>query len=494
MRTFNATPRASMLIESMRDIGYSLETALADIIDNSITARATTIQIFADIRNSESKIGILDDGEGMTETDLLDAMRPGSRNPRDERDRTDLGRFGLGLKTASFSQCRRLSVVTRRAGVTSAAVWDLDFVEQHDDDWLVQIPDNPASIPWADKLCESGTLVVWENLDRLIDRDGSEKGLAHAIRCIDDTREHLELVFHRFLSGARGAKKIFVLLNNRPLVPFDPFNSNNPATIADPIERIKVGDQEVVVRCFTLPHHSKVSPAEWDRYAGREGYLKSQGFYVYRGNRLIIHGTWFGLARQMELTKLARVLIDIPNDLDTEWKIDVRKASAQPPRQVRDRLQKIIEVIGATSKRVYKGRGRILAADSRLPVWNRIQNKNEITYQLNLDHPVFADFMSRLPDELGRIFLRVIELAGSTLPMDALFADWGGAPEKVTENTPSDETLLHTVLTTAKCLRDAGVSQEIISDMLRLAEPFQSNWSRTEEMLSQTVWEDLSDE
>lgn len=486
MRTQLAAPRASMLIESMRDIGYSLETALADVIDNSITADASKIQLFATAGGPEAKIGILDNGTGMTEEELLVAMRPGSRNPLESRNLSDLGRFGLGLKTASFSQCRKLTVVTRRGETINAAIWDLEQVAKTDD-WLVQIPDEPASIPWADKLDDSGTLVVWENLDRLIEKDGSNGGVSNFVRRIDDAREHLELVFHRFLSGERGLRKIEILLNSRPLEPFDPFNSSHMATIAGPIERIKVGGHKVAVQTFTLPHHRKVTPAEWERHAGRAGYLKNQGFYVYREKRLIIYGTWFGLARQMELTKLARVRIDMPNGLDAEWKIDVRKASAQPPYQVRERLRRIIDAIGANSKRVYTARGRRLITDNRLPVWSRVQDKNEIVYRINPDHPVFEDFFTRLPKELKSDFLQVVELTESTLPMDALFSDLGDQPENVASNTASDETLHHTIVTTVKRLRETGTKMETILDMLRVAEPFRSNWERTEELLSQLV-------
>jgi hypothetical protein len=129
----------------------------------------------------------------------------------------------------------------------------------------------------------------------------------------------------------------------------------------------------VKVQAYTLPHHKK-DPEGWERHAGKAGYLKNQGFYVYRGKRLIIHGTWFGLARQTELTKLARVRIDMPNEMDAEWKIDVKKASAQPPYHIRERLKRIIETLGASSRRVYTARGRRLTADSQLPVWQRIQD------------------------------------------------------------------------------------------------------------------------
>lgn len=484
MRTVTATPKASILIESMRNIGYSLETALADVIDNSITAGASTIQIFADAENDEYRTGVLDDGTGMSEEELLVAMRPGSRSPLDERTHSDLGRFGLGLKTASFSQCRRLTVVTRRDGLTSAAIWDLDLVAE-EDDWLIQIPDDIEPIPWTDLLGSAGTLVVWENLDRVVDQDGAEKRASQFVRRMDDARGHLELVFHRFLSGEPGLKKIRILLNERPLEPFDPFNSRHKATILEPAtpEVIRVGDHEVSVQTFTLPHHKNVSAGEWERYAGNGGYLRSQGFYVYREKRLIIHSTWFGLARQTELTKLARVRIDMPNGLDAEWKIDVKKASAQPPHQVRERLRRIIERIGATSKRVYTARGRRLVTDKRLPVWSRHQDKNEIYYRLNPEHPVLKDFTTQLPDELKDSFRHILELTAATLPMDTLFADLGGEPDKVTGNAMSNDALFLAIVSTVKVLRDGGAQPEDIKEVLRVVEPFHSNWPRTEELL-----------
>ena len=483
MRTVRAEPRASMLIESMRDFGYSLESAVADVVDNSITARALTVSIFADSTGSEPRIGILDDGEGMTEAELLLAMRLGSRNPLDNRDRADLGRFGLGLKTATFSQCRRLTVATRRDGVTSVARWDLDYVAETDE-WLVQIPDDPGSIPWISRLGDRGTLVVWEHLDRVVDPAAGEEGMARFIRRVDEARSHLELVFHRFLAGELRLKRIRILLNERPLEPFDPFNANHPATEHGQVERIKLGDHRITVQAFTLPHNRNVTAADWERYAGREGYLKNQGFYVYREKRLIMHGTWFGLARQMELTKLARVRIDIPNGLDAHWKIDVRKASAQPPAPVRERLRRIIEPLGAASKRVYTSRGTRLVSDNRLPVWTRLLADGKIVYRLNWDHPVLADFMSRLPAGLTADFREVIEIAGAALPMDALFADLGGEPERVAGNTLSDASLAYAVGKAHDKLAEAGQSGDSIAEMLRVAEPFRSNWERVEELLA----------
>jgi len=488
MRRVSLPPKAAMLIESMRDLGYTLETALADVIDNSISAEASEIDLLADTNPANPRIAILDNGHGMSEAELLDAMRPGNRNPLDDRSSNDLGRFGLGLKTASFSQCRRVTVATRTPNGLVCARWDLDTVAEADD-WVVEIYENEPDIPWLDRLGDQGTLVIWEKLDRLAEADGVAASAEHVIRRIDDAANHLELVFHRYLAGERGIKRVKIRLNNRQLEPFDPFNSKHPATITGPEERIRLRNQDITVQAFTLPHHKKASPQDWARFEGRGGYLRNQGFYVYRAKRLIIHGTWFGLARQTELTKLARVRIDMPNQLDSDWKIDVRKASAQPPMRVRERLRTIIETIGATSKRVYTARGRKLVTDDRIPVWRRVQDKNEIRYVLNADHPVMSEFSSKLDTDLRSQFRRVLELSAASLPVDALFADLGGQPEAVSSAKIAEDDLAILVETTFRVIAQAGTAAASIPEMLRLAEPFRSQWERVEPQVTSLVQE-----
>lgn len=480
MRTVEVAPRPSALIESMRDIGYSLGTALADLVDNSLTAGAGTVRIFANAAGPELRVGILDDGSGMSEDTLLSAMRLGARSPLDDRERSDLGRFGLGLKTASFSQCRSLSVVSRRNEQAFGARWDLDYVAETDE-WRVQVLDDLAAIPWTQKLGKRGTLVVWE---KLVGDGDAGRDQGEFVRQLDEARTHLELVFHRFLAGEPGLKKINILLNERPLEPVDPFHASHPATIVGPVERILVNDEIVVVQPFTLPHHSKVRPADWERYARAEGYVKNQGFYVYREKRLIIHGTWFGLARQTELTKLARVRIDMPNTLDRAWKIDIKKASAQLPPPMRRRLAKIIEPLGAASRRVYTTRGRRLVENSRVPFWSRIQVENGILYRINEQHPMVADITSRLESDAEIDLLRLLEIAGSALPMDALFADMGGTPDRMGNATTSDDSLHLAAVTTFRFLTDSGEPAERALSAMRDTEPFRSNWDRTREILS----------
>ena len=491
MRVIEIPPKPSPLIESICAIGYSLSTALADLVDNCIAAQAETIRIFASAETAEPKVGILDDGVGLTEEGLLEAMRLGSRSPLEEREKSDLGRFGLGLKTASFSQCRVLTVVSRINGTTTCARWNLDHIAESGR-WQVHILDELTSIPWAEHIGSSGTLVIWEQLGLGTGGGDSAGNVADFVRRLDEARSHLELVFHRFLSREPGQRRVSIEMNNRPLEPFDPFHSRHPATIAGPEELIRVDKEDVLVQAFTLPHHGKVTPAEWERYAGPEGYLRNQGFYVYRERRLIIHGTWFGLARQAELTKLARVRIDMPNSLDGPWKIDVKKASAQLPPPVRDRLRRIIEPLGAASKRVYKNRGRKLVEENRIPVWSRIQNKNQISYRINDEHPMVLDLLSRLPPETRGDLLRVIEVAGSSLPMDALFADLGGDSASVVGDGTSEQALRYAAVTTFAHLSRTGKSVEDVLTMMRVAEPFRSNWERTEQILredSNGMWQ-----
>ncbi len=479
-----------MLIEGMRDVGYTLESALADIVDNSIAAHAESIEILAETDGAEPRIGILDDGDGMDAADLLEAMRLGNRGPIAGRASGDLGRFGLGLKTASFSQCRRMTVVTRKNGTIATARWDLDTVESLDD-WIVELPEGP-DFPWIDRLRSSGTLVLWEKLDRLT-AGGGEQHDQRLVRRLDEAATHLELVFHRFLAGDRGMKRLSIGLNDRPLEPFDPFHSRHPATMPGPLETIRIGAHRITIQAFTLPHHKMVTPADWDRYGGPAGYVKNQGFYVYRGGRLIIYGTWFGLARQMELTKLARVRIDIPTGLDEEWKIDIKKASAQLPAQVRKRLQHLIEAIGAPSKRVYTVRGRRLVEDNVLPMWRRLQDKNEIRYCVNLEHPVVLAYRDKLPEDLRSDFIRVLEVVGASIPIDSVFADTGGQPDQVMGQSISNGALDQATITSYNHLLSLGLANTDIVAILRSTEPFRSNWEVAQRMLPPQMNETGSD-
>ncbi|APL96388.1 ATP-binding protein [Sphingobium indicum] len=492
-RRADATPHASALIESMRDIGYSLDTALADIIDNSITARATRIDILSDTSGEMPAIGILDNGSGMTEAQLVEAMRPGSRNPLDDRDEHDLGRFGLGLKSASFSQCRRLTVLTRRDGQSCCAIWDLDEVARTNE-WSISVHDDPSAVPWSERLGETGTLVVWQELDRLSGGITHDRGRRadHMNRAISQAERHLRLVFHRFMDER--AKPISIWLNGRCLQAIDPFARKHPAHQEDPEDRLQLIGGIVSFQCFTLPHHKAMSKQEWDELGGPEGHLRSQGFYIYRGRRLIIAGSWLGLARQTELTKLCRIRVDIPNTMDASWKIDVKKASAQLPPAVRDRMRHIVERFSQTSKRTYQRRGQRLVDEHRMPVWQRMQRDGVIVFRPDPEHPALASFSESLPPELRQGFANCISLLGASLPIEALHADFAGSAEEIRADEVDAATIRQTLEAMVPRLVAQGCDREQVDTVLRQLEPFRSAWNVTEELLDEMMKDPADDD
>lgn len=425
------SPHAASLSQSMRDLGYSLEAAIADLIDNSITARAENINILFDITTEEdSCLAIIDDGCGMDEDELFEAMRPGSRDPRESRDPDDLGRFGLGLKTASFSQCRSLTVISRKNNNTSAAVWDLDTLTERNE-WIVTLPNQEQiqALPFIDQLGSTGTYVLWRKIDRLLEKGSSGREKKTAYDKLDQVERHLSLVFHRYLSGDYKKRKISVFINGHQIEPFDPFCLSNKATQSLHKEIVRIGGQEIRIQPYILPHHSKLSKKEYDFYKNRSDFVSNQGAYVYRNGRLMAWGDWFRLVPRGEATKLARVRIDFPNTLDEYWTIDIKKSKATPPYQVREKLRHIINRIAEQSTRVHKGRGDRLFEKSEEPLWLRYSDRDGIRYALNRDHPVIECIENNLPDDAHRALDEVFAVIEKGLPVEAIYADYSSSPQ-----------------------------------------------------------------
>lgn len=485
MNEVELTPPASSLIESLRAFGYTFETAIADLVDNSLTAKATQIDIHVE-DGDELRVGIVDNGTGMDHGELLVAMTPGGRSPRDPRQASDLGRFSLGLKTASFSQCRRVTVVTRKGSSTSAVAWDLDVVESRGR-WIALLIPEFESLPFSEHLGSSGTLVIWEGIDRIA---GCELPIGtrertHAINLqVSALADHLEVVFHRFMEGERGFKKIRMTVNGRPLVPFDPFNRSHPATVFLPREVIHFAGAEVVVQPVVLPHFSKVDKPTWDRHAGPRGYLRGQGFYIYRNRRLIVDGSWLRLMRQTPITQLARVQVDIDNALDHEWRIGVKKDSAELPLPVKSRLKEIIDRIDLQARRPFIRRGTIRASADRFPMWLRVQSEDTISYRINMNNPVVAEFVSALPSEIRPELAHLFALIASSLPLETIFSDLGTEGELVTAGSIEDGVLERGVRLMFDRLREAGLSHEDTVLALLAVEPYRSNGDRVEELIA----------
>lgn len=426
-------PSAAVLVESLRDIGYSLETAVADIIDNSISARAAKIDVWCAIDVAPLALAIIDDGWGMSDAELVAAMRPGSVSPKAERAAGDLGRFGLGLKTASFSQGRKLTVVSRKNGKTSGATWDLDQVSEKDE-WSLGILDSSdiSSVPWITSLGETGTLVVWEKLDRLAeDAEGDARSDLLAAKIVELAR-HLSLVFHRFLDGtAPDRRRLEIRVNGQKVVAFDPYCRDETATQKLPIERAQCGDKQIEMRAYILPHHSKLSPETLRFYRDRSDFLSNQGAYIYRDGRLMAWGEWFRIIPRSEATKLARVQIDFSSDLDHLWTIDIKKSRAVPPPTVRSDFKRIIERIAGRSIRVHRGRGEAILGAATLPMWMRSVDRDSIRYSPNLEHPLIKASLSAMPESSRRLLENTLLALGSSFPTEAVYTDFASEPEKM---------------------------------------------------------------
>jgi len=367
-------PSAARTIRSLRDIGYDLPRAVADLIDNSIAAGATQVDVTLRFDGSDSWIRIADNGEGMDATTLLEAMRYGS-----ERDYAadDLGKFGFGLKTASTSQCRRLTVASRRAAQQrrfEVRCLDLAHIEATNR-WEILVPEGQDR---TEHLLEPlqdgrGTVVLWEDLDRVLDYKDPFGNWAkrRLLNLAEEIDEHLAMVFHRFLSGEVKGQKLSIKVNGSKVVAWDPFCRDEPSSTSLPAKDLQVTGNDglgiVRVHPHVLPQQTEFSSdAAWRRASGPAKWNRQQGLYIYRANRLIQPGGgWNRLRTVDEHTKLARVAVDFYPELDASFGIDIAKAFVQLPDDLREQLEPIIAGVAREAERRYrKGgsrRGRALA-------------------------------------------------------------------------------------------------------------------------------------
>jgi len=434
MKEVQSAPNASALMESTRSVGYSFESAIADIIDNSISARAKNIWIES-LPSSNPYIAILDDGDGMSSSDLEEAMRYGS-DPTQERSNDDLGRFGLGLKMASLSQCRKLTVVSYDNGNISGCRWDLDRVIKSNQ-WILQILDKSElqNTPLIQSMIynKKGTIVLWESLDRVTNKTNNvEECMADYI---DSTRKHIALTFHRFMDNEAGLKKISVYLNNKIITPLNPFLSDHPTTEKFPEQSISIDGEQILIKPFILPPLQKMTAKDKLLLGDVKNLRRLQGFYVYRNKRLIIPGTWFKLTEAKELRNLARVRVDIPNTLDFLWDIDIKKSTATLPAQLRGSFVQFLNNVTSRSEQIHHFRGWKTSDKTKTYVWDRMDCRDEYRYLINKDHPMISGFKSKLSDDFKKEFDDIVKLIESTIPFSAIYNDIGGG----NNITPKDD-------------------------------------------------------
>lgn len=438
MKEINSPPAASALMESTRSIGYSFETALADLIDNSISAHAKNIWIKS-IPSDNPYVSILDDGDGLSSEELEQAMRYGT-DPNIQRSTDDLGRFGLGMKMASLSQCRCLTVISKKEACQIAICrWDLDRVIETDQ-WTLQVlsPEDVDEMPQLSDLSKltNGTLVVWENLDKLRERSTSVEETMSEIIAI--SKKHLALTFHRFMDDKNHSFQIY--FNNSMIEPLDPFLSSNPLTHKEPGDVIQINGYNIEIQPYVLPPESKLTRSDIEKLGGLE--RRMQGFWIYRNKRLIIPGTWFRLGRSRELTKLARVRVDIPNTLDSVWDIDVKKSSAFVPAQFQKMFSSVIDKLSSSSERKYTYRGRKISDNDKEFIWDRISYNGSISYKINLEHPLIKELFNQMSEDSFESFISVVRMIEESIPYDDIYNQMMGATLKRPEYTNEEKEKL----------------------------------------------------
>ncbi|SKB73603.1 DNA mismatch repair enzyme (predicted ATPase) [Arthrobacter sp. 49Tsu3.1M3] len=430
-------PPGPQLMESMRAVGYSLKTAIADVVDNSITATATAIDIRFSAEPGNTFVSISDNGTGMDAAGVRHAMKLAGRNSTSARNAGDLGRFGLGLKTASLSQCRVLTLISKQDGVLVGVQWNLDHLAESGQWQLYVLSDDDllglSHTRYLDDKA-SGTVVLWEEID-VSDPDHARFTEDFTAK-MADAKEHLALIYHRFLEGEDG-QKISISLNLERIEPADPFLRNNRATQSGHKELIRVDGGEITFRPYTLPFINKMSAKERAQ-AQLNGPLRdNQGFYIYRAKRLVIWGTWFRLVSRSELGKLARVQVDIPNTLDHLWALDIKKSAASPPPAIRQALRQVIDRIIQPSERAFRHKGVI--DDSRQSVmrtWLGLSSREGFYYQINREHPLLENLAEQLDSEQRLALDTALKAIESSFPVtDAYVKLTGDQPQKPPETT-----------------------------------------------------------
>ncbi|MGY1719055.1 ATP-binding protein [Blastococcus sp. SYSU DS0552] len=442
-------PDPAGTIQSLASLGYTPEAAVADLVDNSIAAKAQRIRVeFRWEGADESWAAIVDDGDGMDEPALVKGLTVGGRG-LDDRSREDLGRFGMGLKTASFSQARQLIVASRTdPGPWSIRTWDVDHVLAVGD-WELMRGCPPSAASVLDQLTAAvegaGTVVLWRRLTRLVapdSRPGDDWAKKEFHGLVERIERHLGMVFARYLS--KRSSKLSMTLNGRPVVAWDPFLAGHKFVEELPLERPLPG---VAVQGFVLPHRSRLTDEEHLQGGGPRGWLDQQGFYVYRRDRLIVAGDWLKLGgfRKDEKHVLARIAVDLPPEQDLEWGLDVKKSSATPPAALVRHLTRVGKATRERAGAVISHRGRVVRdrqTTSEDFTWKTLSQFGQTRFVINREHALVRELIERNPtarSDLNALFTMI----ESTLPVGLIRAtpEASARPSALGDDVVPDDVL-----------------------------------------------------
>ena len=431
-------PDPAVLIQGLRDTGYDLNTAIADIVDNSVDAFANNINVRIELLSTgKPRVTITDDGCGMTLDELIDGMQYGSKSSR-EKSPARLGKFGLGMKTASTAFCRRLSVVSRSSSDSPyyMAIWDLDHVVKNNS-WDLEIKEQseiPLEFITRLELVAKeghGTIVVWENIDRFTE---DPKKISKKI--IEDITEkfkkYASMIYHKFLDTQyTEARNIIITINNEKIIPFDPFcksenlsdDLNNPGTVL--LQSIKkscqvmnkngdIYDASFQLKAYILPNKDDFSSVEAMKAARITNH--NMGFYVYRENRMIVDGDWLDTRLPDPHDSLCRIEFNFNHELDVAFKIDVKKSKVSVSPDLEEFLRSWSRPAQVEANRRY--RDNVVKRNiKRGDISHSASDKNILNHE---KESLSADItlLDKEPDYLGRKTVSVSNVHNEGSPVE----------------------------------------------------------------------------
>jgi len=456
-------PPAKSLIAGIRAIGYNFSTAVADIIDNSISARALKIDILSTFDGDDSFVVFLDNGVGMTYDELENAMLLGSNREEREDTEIELGRFGLGLKSASLSQCRRFSVITKQHDSVYGITFDLDLIER-ENKWnlIVLDEDEIRNSPCFSRLLQydTGTLVVWYKFDKI---ENLAKRYEDSFRqAVADAKKHVELVFHRFQS------QLTICFDDRPIDKRDPFLTGSaPRQQTGHTEKISVSSHTILVTPYTLPFWNTITDDEKALLGYPKSIYDDQGFYLYRNKRLISWGSWLRMGLKSEQNKLARVQVDIPSSLDSIWMLDVKKSSAKIPDMIKEELRASLKDSFVRSKRTVRFPG-LKEQEIENSVWVRLVNMHDksVKYSINRNNPLLVELFNNLGNGESRLLEILLSQIESLFPKYSVLNDHTDSMNIAGRAEAADQEQLVTELTDILKMIDPADKTRILTQLL----------------------------
>lgn len=371
IKSEEASPNPEYLIKSIAEQGYSLETSLADLMDNSISARANKIEVLIDTDSEPFKLFLADNGQGMTEEELSKNMQFPSNSPEDSRSNSDLGRFGLGMKTASFSQTRKFTVLSKIKGEQKyyGRTWDVNYLKVHGWKIIINSDEEIAKLMYQyNQLSkeflnnfddyEPNTIVIWEGLYKFESylKEGNRKdALKREINEV--TSDYLALVFHRFME--KDSNPLRIRINNTTVSPFNPFPEVEKDFRQIEPKQSSFRSDVIKIEGFVLPSRaiteSKRSITKWT--TRHRGLMDMEGLYIYRADRIILFGGWNGIVKKAPRLQLARLRVEVGNSVDHLLHLNVAKSQIVVPHELRNAFEDYIQELKIEAEREYYNRG-----------------------------------------------------------------------------------------------------------------------------------------